>query len=98
MSSQVVFRRIAKHELDDAISWYESRREGLGQDFSAAVEQQLQKIAVSPVQFAPVRGKIRRAVLRRFPYSIFFLAEDHQIVVLAIFHAKRDPQQLEKRF
>jgi hypothetical protein len=52
MSFPVVFRRIAKREFDDAISWYEDRREGLGRDFSVAVEQLLERIALSPNQFA----------------------------------------------
>ncbi|HJP93747.1 MAG TPA: type II toxin-antitoxin system RelE/ParE family toxin [Pyrinomonadaceae bacterium] len=94
----VVFRRIARRELDDAISWYEERREGLGQEFSIAIENNLERIASSPEQFIRVKGEIRRAVLRRFPYSIYFLTEDFQIVVLAIFHVKRDPKYLENRF
>lgn len=98
MSSIVVFRRIAKRELDDAIVWYENRRNGLGQEFSIAVERQIEKMASSPNQFARVREEVRRAVLRRFPYSIYFLVEDSRVVVLAIFHAKRDPEHLENRF
>jgi len=98
MSFSVVFRRIAKREFDDAISWYQDRREGLGREFSVAVEQQLEKIAFSPNQFVCVRGDVRRAVLQRFPYSIHFIVEDDRIVVLAIFHARRDPNQLEDRF
>lgn len=98
MSFSVVFRRIAKREFDDAISWYQDRREGLGREFSVAVEEQLGRIALSPNQFACVRGDVRRAVLQRFPYSIHFLVEDDRIVVLAIFHARRTPSQLEARF
>jgi hypothetical protein len=73
MSLSVVFRRIAKREFDDAIMWYQDRREGLGREFSVAVEQQLGRIALSPKQFACVRGDVRRAVLQRFPYSIYFI-------------------------
>lgn len=98
MSLSVVFRRIAKREFDDAISWYQDRREGLGREFSVAVEQQLGRIAHSPSRFACVRGDVRRAVLQRFPYSIFFMVEEDRIVVLAIFHARRAPSQLEDRF
>ena len=65
MSSLIVFRRVAKRELDDAISWYEGRREGLGQEFSLAVEKQLARIASDPDHFAPVKGSIRRSILRR---------------------------------
>jgi len=98
MSLSVVFRRIARHELDYAISWYEERRKGLGQEFTIAIQKELQRIASSPEQFIRVREEIRRAVLRRFPYSIYFLAEDYRIIVLAIFHGKRDPHHLENRF
>lgn len=98
MSFSVVFRRIAKREFDDAISWYQDRREGLGREFSVAIEQQLGRIALSPNQFARVRGDVRRAVLQRFPYSIHFIVEDDRIVVLAIFHARRAPSHLEDRF
>jgi plasmid stabilization system protein ParE len=98
MSFSVVFRRIAKREFDDAISWYQDRREGLGREFSVAVEEQLGRIALSPNQFACVRGDVRRAVLQRFPYSIHFIVEDDRVVVLAIFHARRAPNQLEDRF
>lgn len=98
MSYRVVFRRIAKRELDDAISWYEDRRDGLGQDFSTAIEQVLEKVASSPSQFSRVKEVVRRAVLRRFPYCIYFVVEDSRIVVLAVFHAKRSPHHLEKRF
>jgi hypothetical protein len=45
MSLSVVFRRIAKREFDDAVSWYQDRREGLSREFSVAVEQQLGRIA-----------------------------------------------------
>ena len=58
MSLSVVFRRIAKREFDDAISWYQDRREGLGREFSVAVEEQLGRIALSPNQFACVRGDV----------------------------------------
>ena len=58
MSFSVVFRRIAKREFDDAISWYQDRREGLGREFSVAVEQQLGRIALSPNEFACVIGTI----------------------------------------
>ncbi len=98
MSFAVVFRQIAKREFDDAISWYEDRREGLGRAFSVAVEQLLERIAISPNQFACVRGNVRRAVLQRVPYAIYFVIEDQRILVFAIFHARRAPKHLEDRF
>lgn len=92
-----VFRRIARVELNDAVSWYESRRRGLGFELKEEVESLLARTASNPESFPCVRGQIRRALLRRFPYAIHFLIEPNRLVVLAVFHAKRDPSRLEGR-
>ncbi|MBI5890495.1 MAG: hypothetical protein HZB47_07440 [Nitrosomonadales bacterium] len=36
-------------------------------------------------------AEIRRVVANRFAYSVYFRAEHHRIVVLAVFHGSRDP-------
>jgi plasmid stabilization system protein ParE len=35
--------------------------------------------------------------VRRFPYSVYYVVEPSQIVVLAIFHGRRDPKQWRSR-
>lgn len=83
--------------MDESIAWYEKERPGLGIQFAADIEFALGRVAAAPEQFPQVRGELRRALLRHFPYTIQFLTEPHRIVVLAVFHAKRNPKQLEDR-
>lgn len=97
MTLPVVFRRIARQEMDESIAWYENERAGLGLEFAAEIDASLNAIGNNPEQFRQVRGEIRRAVLLRFPFTIHFLIEPDRIVVLAVFHVKRNPQQLEGR-
>ncbi|MDX6558860.1 MAG: hypothetical protein QOF72_1909 [Blastocatellia bacterium] len=97
MSLPIVFRRIARQEMDESIAWYEPERRGVGSEFASEIEKLLARIADTPEQFSRVRGDARRAVLRRFPHTIHFLAESNRIVVLAIFYAKRNPIRLEDR-
>jgi plasmid stabilization system protein ParE len=97
MNLPVVFRLIAKQEMDESIAWYETQRSGLGTEFAKELETFLARIASTPEQFVRVRGPIRRAVLRRFPFTDQFLDEPNRIVVLAAFHGKRNPKQLESR-
>src|SRR3989442_15561489 len=97
MSLQVVFRNIARQEMDDAIAWYESERPGVGIEFASEIGSLLARIADTPKQFRKVRGDVRRAVLSRVPYTIHFLLESNRVVVLAVFHAKRNPKRLEDR-
>ena len=97
MPLPVVFRRIARQEMDESVAWYENQRAGLGFEFAAEVEELLAAIRNKPEQFRRVRGEIRRAVLLRFPFTIHFLVESDRLVVLAVFHVKRSPKRLEGR-
>lgn len=98
MSLPLVFRRIAQLELDKSVSWYEDREVGLGRQFRLEIDKYLERIANHPEQFRKIRGPIRRVVLQRFPYSIYFLPELDRIIILAVFCGRRAPQQLEHRF
>jgi plasmid stabilization system protein ParE len=98
MKRGFALRRIAEQEFDDSIAFYESEREGLGQEFRAIIEQHFQRIADNPERFPKVRGEVRRAVVvRRFPFVIHFLLEPERVVVLSVFHTSRDPGQLKSR-
>ena len=97
MSLPIIFRPIARLEMDEAMGWYQKQKEGLEAEFKDAVGQLLERIAASPLRFGPVRGEIRRALLRRFPYAIHFVPEPNAVIVLAVFHTKRDPRHLEGR-
>src|SRR3954469_25614869 len=97
MSREVVFRRIARLEFEEAEAWYELKRPGWGLHFKEEVDYTLQRASDTPEQYRKLRGEIRRAVLRRFPFTIHFLAENDRIIVLAVFHGKRDPRRLKQR-
>jgi plasmid stabilization system protein ParE len=97
MNRVVVLRRAAEKEFGDAIAWYEAGRAGLGQGFRAAIEEYFQRIAANPEWFPAVRGEVRRAVVRRFPFVIHFLIEKERLVILSIFHTSRQPEQLKYR-
>lgn len=91
MTLTVVFRRAALYESQEAAAWYEGRREGLGGEFLGEVERAIRMAAQQPERFPKMHGKIRCVRVRRFPYSVFFLPEASRLVVLAVFHARRDP-------
>ena len=92
-----VLRRVAEKEFEDSIAFYERQREGLGQEFRVVVEDHFQQVAAHPEWFTKVRGEVRRAVVRRFPFVIHFLVEKNRIVILSVFHTSRSPEQLKHR-
>ena len=97
MKRIVVLRRAAVEELARARRWYDDRRAGVGDELVACVDAVIQQAVIAPETCARVHREVRRVLVRRFPYGVFFLAEDDRIVVLAIFHAHRDPAVWKRR-
>jgi plasmid stabilization system protein ParE len=93
----VVLRLEARLEFDEAFDWYDRQRPGLGRDFVACVEQAFGRIAQTPELGGKVFRHVRRAAVRRFPYSVYYTVETDQIVVIAVFHGKRDPRVWQAR-
>lgn len=89
----------ARLEFDEAMLWYAQRRPSLGLDFVAAVDHVLGVIAEHPERYPswPRQRAYRRAVLTRFPYSVFYRILPDEIEVIAVAHAKRDPEYWIRR-
>lgn len=97
MTPPLTLRPVAKAEIDEAYGWYEERRRGLGEEFLGEVGATLAAIEEAPRRYPVVRGHVRRALLYRFPYSILFLSHPRATVVIACFHARRDPRRWHDR-
>ncbi len=97
MTLRVVFRRAARREFDEAALWYDERRAGLGAEFVAEIDRAIELAAQTPLRFPIEHSDTRCARARRFPYSVFFRAEPRRLVVLAVFHARRDQAVWQSR-
>lgn len=84
----------AWNDLDIAFEWYEEQRRGLGFDFLDCVEAAIELIQQMPKLYAKHHEHFRRALVRRFPFSIFYTIEEKEIVVHAIFDNRQDPVRL----
>lgn len=92
----VLLRPEAQDEVRDAYEWYEASVPGLGERFLAELHSIVSLISKNPALFPPVFG-FRRAVVDTFPYCIYFREAGSAIVVVAVFHGRRDPKRLRKR-
>jgi plasmid stabilization system protein ParE len=87
----------AEADVEGVLGWYRERGHDLGDQFLQALDSCLETIELSPLAFATVHGDMRRALLRRFPYCVFYLVSEHEIVVLACLHGHRDPETWKSR-
>jgi hypothetical protein len=64
-------------------------RQGLGDTFTD--RDLLERLVEAPFSYLMIYRAVRRALVRDFPYSVFFLVEETRVVVLAALHQMRDP-------
>jgi plasmid stabilization system protein ParE len=89
---RLVFRPGARAEIREARRWYEGRAEGLGRRFLADLDATMAHVVEHPEMYQVIADGSgdRRALLRRFPYSIVYRVTDAEIVVLACLHHRQD--------
>jgi toxin ParE1/3/4 len=97
MTLRLVVRPAAEADITDAALWYEQRSTGLGMEFLRAVDVSLAEVRRMPERFPAIHRQCRRALLRRFPYAVYFVASPDLISVVACMHMHRDPRRWEER-
>jgi toxin ParE1/3/4 len=88
---------LAEDDLSRAYQWYERQRPGLGGEFLNNVDKCFRRIVENPAAFQMVRKAARRALLARFPYCVYFIVVEWDVVILACLHGRRSPSHLERR-
>ena len=66
-------------------------RASLGLTFVGAVEKAADYVREYPESCPIIRGRVRKARVHRFPYSVMYSVVDNEIRVLAVAHERRRP-------
>lgn len=93
----LLIRPEAEADLEGAYRWYEDKSEGLGTEFLRSVDAALISVLKMPEAYKKILKNIRRVLIRRFPYCIFYFIDNSTIVILAVLHAHRDPNLIKTR-
>ena len=94
---RVSFRRTAKADIDSAFAWYAAQDPGVGSRFLSELEHVVHRMAERAQQFPVVHRDVRRALMKHFPYGIYFRVVDSMILVLAVQHQRQSPRSWQVR-
>ena len=97
MTLPVLLRRAAELDLVAIEDWYDAQRQGLGTEFRDEVDAAIARVANNPLIYPERYRGARRALLRRFPYVLWYRSYDTFVVVLACVHGKRDSRSVRAR-
>lgn len=92
--------RIAPEAIEDlvhAYDWYEAQRVGLGEEFLSCVDASIESIHRFPELYSVAFENYRRALVRRFPFAVFYEYLDDGVTIYCVFHTSREPNKWQRR-
>ena len=93
MTLTLIVRRRAERQAANARDWYDGQHGGLGLEFIGELDRAILRAHENPLHYQRVHHKVRRVLLRRFPFGVFYLADSRRVVVLAVLHQSEHPDK-----
>ena len=94
---RVSFRPEIESDLRDGIDWYDSKLQGLGQQFLEDFRNVVDRVIENPLQFATASHGLRPCRLKRFSYVVYYRLTDEEILFVAVWSGFRDETSLRDR-
>jgi plasmid stabilization system protein ParE len=99
MAADFILLPEAEQDLAESYAWYETQAPGLGEEFLRCVDACILLIRRNPKLHIIAHETYRRALVRRFPYAIFYEHEERRkrIVIYSVFPCAQDPEKWRGR-
>ncbi len=90
----VKFEREAEEDVLEAYDWYEQQRPGLGARFRDSLDVAMGRVTENPRACPVTYRDLRRILVERFPYAVYYRLYHSEVSVVAVFHGRRNPRVL----
>ena len=97
MTRPLAFTVQASTDVQTAIEWYEAQRPGLGAEFLDVLGFVIAILPDFPLRGPLVFSNVRRLLLPRFPYAVYYRVQDDQIEIRGCLHQRRAPDSARGR-
>jgi plasmid stabilization system protein ParE len=81
---RIQIRRLARRDIDEAFDWYRESDEETASGFLDELAHVFDRLLLQPSQFPDVHRGVRRALLKRFPYAIYFRTHGDIATVIGV--------------
>jgi plasmid stabilization system protein ParE len=97
MTVPAAFLPEAEEDIVRTRDYYQEHREGLGDEFIEALRKVLDNIQDNPQLYGVFRSDIRAALLKRFPYVVYYRDRGKDVLIIAIQHGRRSTRAWWRR-
>lgn len=86
-----------QEEIDEGVDFYFEKQLGIEEEFIAALEASVHKLAKDPGFPREFDPPYRKVVTDRFPYQIVYRISGDSVWIVAVMHQSRRPGYWKKR-
>lgn len=97
MTRRFLVRSEASAHIAEAFSWYQAQRDGLGWELKAELDDLFTLLKQAPEAGPVVYRGLRRLLLHRFPYAIYYTLTPALVEIRAVVHNRRHPRHWRSR-
>jgi hypothetical protein len=94
---RIVITEITEIDIVTGKNWYNSQQNTLGDEFISELENKIKVIKSNPYLFPSIKKDIRKALIKRFPFGIYYFVEGDVINIFAVIHFSRNPKIWKQR-
>jgi len=89
---EITYRIKALREFEESIEWYEKKSIAVAENFIEKVRTRIAQIKNNPYQYARKYKQFHEVTVEKYPFNIVYLVENERIIILSVFHHKRNPK------
>lgn len=97
MVKRLIILPFAETDIKETVSYFKDVRNELDRDFIQAIDASFFEILNNPEAFPIAKYDIRKFVMAKFPFCIYFVDENEALYILSVFHDKRNPKDWQRR-
>ena len=93
MKYEIFITQRAHFEINQSIEWYNEQKKGLGKQFYNELKSCIKHIKKNPLAFEKKYKHFHVTPLEIFPFNIiYFIDNPDKIIITAVFHTSREPE------
>jgi plasmid stabilization system protein ParE len=99
MKYDIIVSNDAETDILEIIDWYEAQKEDLGDQFLLSFDEVISFLEKNPYLYQKIRKEIRRAIVQKYPYAVFYKIYEQakEVSIIAVIHQARSNEYIEKR-
>jgi plasmid stabilization system protein ParE len=97
MVKRLIILPFAETDIKETVSYLKEVSDDLDRDFIREIDSSFFEILSNPLAFPIARYDIKKFVMAKFSFCIYFVDRKEVLYIVSVFHDRRNPKDWQRR-